>query len=142
MDWRRVVTGDANETDLLRSYAVRVTDATFGYEASRPQPRVVFRPRMDAKECGRCSSVALCGSSDPSQMTTALAWSPVTATSGMSRRRRTSRWSNGGVRWQQRPTKPTIKAPRFDVRPSPMRPIALYDVLARNRCHTALRTET
>jgi hypothetical protein len=33
MDWRRLVTDDANETDLLRSYAVRVTDATFGYEA-------------------------------------------------------------------------------------------------------------
>jgi hypothetical protein len=35
MDWRRVVTDDANETDLLRSYAVRVTDATFGYEAEQ-----------------------------------------------------------------------------------------------------------
>ena len=31
MDWRRLVTDDANETDLLRSYVVRVTDATFGY---------------------------------------------------------------------------------------------------------------
>jgi hypothetical protein len=100
MDWRQVVTDDANETDLLRSYAVRVTDATFGYEAEQAaaESGVVFRPRMDAKECGRCSSVALCGSSDPSQMTPALAWSLVTATSGMSRRRRTGRWSNGGVR--------------------------------------------
>src|SRR5277367_5900375 len=43
---------------------------------SRPQPRVVFLPRMDAKECGRCSSVALCGSSDPSQMTTAFIFVP------------------------------------------------------------------
>ena len=33
MDWRRLVTDDANETDLLRSYVVRVTDATFGYMA-------------------------------------------------------------------------------------------------------------
>ena len=96
MDWRRLVTDDANETDLLRSYAVRVTDASSAMRPRRPQPRVGLRPRMDAKECGRCSSVVLCGSSDPSQMTTALAWSLVTATSGMSRRRRTGRWSNGG----------------------------------------------
>jgi hypothetical protein len=35
MDWRRLVTDDANETDLLRSYVVRVTDATFGYMAEQ-----------------------------------------------------------------------------------------------------------
>jgi hypothetical protein len=35
MDWRLLVTDDANETDLLRSYAVRVTDATFGYLAEQ-----------------------------------------------------------------------------------------------------------
>ena len=29
------MTDDANETDLLRSYAVRVTDATFGYLAEQ-----------------------------------------------------------------------------------------------------------
>jgi hypothetical protein len=35
MDWRLLVTDDANETDLLRCYAVRVTDATFGYLAEQ-----------------------------------------------------------------------------------------------------------
>jgi hypothetical protein len=35
MDWGLLVTDDANETDLLRSYAVRVTDATFGYMAEQ-----------------------------------------------------------------------------------------------------------
>jgi hypothetical protein len=35
MDWRRLETDDANETDLLRSYAVRVADATFGYMAEQ-----------------------------------------------------------------------------------------------------------
>jgi hypothetical protein len=35
MDWGRLVTDDANETDLLRSYVVRVTDATFGYMAEQ-----------------------------------------------------------------------------------------------------------
>jgi hypothetical protein len=35
MDWRRLVTDDATETDLLRSYVVRVTDVTFGYMAEQ-----------------------------------------------------------------------------------------------------------
>src|ERR1700759_705485 len=35
MDWRGLVTDDANETDLLRPYVVRVTDATFGYMAEQ-----------------------------------------------------------------------------------------------------------
>jgi hypothetical protein len=35
MDWGQLVTDDANETYLLRSYAVRVTDATFSYMAEQ-----------------------------------------------------------------------------------------------------------
>jgi hypothetical protein len=51
MDWRRLVTDDANETYLLRSYAVRVTDATFSYmaeqlAAERGVPAADGRERM------------------------------------------------------------------------------------------------
>jgi hypothetical protein len=101
MDWGRLVTDDANETDLLRSYVVRVTDATFGYMAEQAAAESGV-PAADGRErmWTLLERGALRGSSDPSRMTTALAWSLVTATSGMSRRRRTSRWSNGDVRWQ------------------------------------------
>jgi hypothetical protein len=114
MDWRRLVTDDANETDLLRSYVVRVTDATFGYMAEQAAtesgvPAADGRDRMwTLFERGTLRLVGPVTDDDP------LAWSLVTATSGMSRRRRTGRWSNGGVRWQQRATKSTIKAPRFN----------------------------
>jgi hypothetical protein len=33
MDWRRLVSDDANETDLLRSCAVRVADGASGSES-------------------------------------------------------------------------------------------------------------
>jgi hypothetical protein len=51
MDWRRLVTDDANETNLLRSYAVRVTDTTFGYVAEQAAaesgfPAAAGRERM------------------------------------------------------------------------------------------------
>lgn len=51
MDWRRLVTDDPNETSLLRSYAVRVTDATFGHMAGKAEaesgvPTAEGRKRM------------------------------------------------------------------------------------------------
>jgi hypothetical protein len=113
MDWRRVVTDDANETDLLRSYAVRVTDATFGYEAEQAAAESGF-PAADGRErmwtLFERGALRLVG---PITDDDRIGVEPCDATSGMSRRRRTGRWSNGGVRWQ--PTKPTIKAPRFDI---------------------------
>jgi hypothetical protein len=116
MDWGRLVTDDANETDLLRSYVVRVTDATFGYEAEQAAAESGV-PAADGRErmwmLFERGALRLVGSITDDDR---IGVEPCdSTTSGMSRRRRTGRWSNGGVRWQQRPTKPTIKAPRFDI---------------------------
>jgi hypothetical protein len=102
MDWGRLVTDDANETDLLRSYVVRVTDATFGRmteqaAAESGVPAADGRDRMwTLLERGALRLVGPITDDDR------IGVEPCDSNEWHEQARRTGRWSSSGVRCSPR----------------------------------------